>query len=171
MTAVSDYNNSMAIACMEDGRLVFDSQSNIISNYLDSAYGAITGLGVLLNGEVVDMHGGFDTQWDQISGRTVIGVDEAGNFLSYSFEGTTGTGGLTGEQVQTKCLTLGFYNAIMLDGGGSVFREHFRSYDISSSRSVKNALMLYRKRKTNPFIPRTSKALPSDMTYTGSVTN
>lgn len=171
MTAVSDYNDAMAIACLEDGSLIFDKQSNIISNYLDSAYGAITGLGVLLNGATVDMYTGFDTQWNQISGRTVIGVDKDGNFLSYSFEGTTGSSGLTGAQVQTKCLTLGFYNAIMLDGGGSVFREYLRSYDISSSRSVKNALMLYRKRKTNPFIPRTSKTLPSDMTYTSSVTN
>lgn len=171
MTAVSDYNDAMAIACLEDGQFIFDKQSNIIANYLDSAYGAITGLGVLLQGKSVDMHTGFDTQWDQISGRTVIGVDSDGNYLSYSFAGTTGSGGLTGEQVQSKCIELGFYNAIMLDGGGSVFREYFRSYDISSTRSVKNALMLYRKRKANPFIPRTSKTLPSDMTYTSGVTN
>lgn len=171
MTAVSDYNSCMAIACLEDGSLVFDTQSNIIDNYLSSAYAAITGLGVLLNGESVDMHSGFDTQWNQISGRTVIGVDKNGNFLSYSFEGATGTSGLTGEEVQSKCVELGFYTAIMLDGGGSVFREYFRSYDISTTRSVKNALLLYRKRKTNLFIPRTSKTIPSNMQYTSAVTN
>lgn len=170
MTAVSDYNSCMAITCLEDGSLIFDTQANIINNYLSSAYGAITGLGLLLNGKSVDMHSGFNTQWNQVSGRTVIGVDKEGNFLSYSFAGVTGSSGLTGSQVQAKCLELGFYNAIMLDGGGSVFREYYRAYDISTTRKVKNALLLYRKRKTNLFIPRTSKTVPSNMQYTNAIT-
>ena len=98
-------------------------------------------------------------------------MDKDGNYLSYSFAGTTGSSGLTGPQAQQKCLELGFYNAIMLDGGGSVFREYLRSYDISTTRQVKNALILYRKRKANPFIPRASTKIPSDLTYTDAVTN
>ena len=35
----------------------------------------------------------------------------------------------------------------MLDGGSSVFREHLGKYDISTGRKVKNALILYRKKK------------------------
>ena len=148
MTAVSDYNNCMAVACVND-ELVFGSQKWIINNVLDSCYGAITGMGLILSGSLrSDMHKGFETQWNQISGRTVIGEDKDGNFMSYSFAGETGKSGLTGPQLQDKCLELGFYNAICLDGGGSVFREVRGSFDISSSRKVKNALMLYRRKKS-----------------------
>lgn len=62
MTAVSDYNDAMSIACLEDGQLIFDKQSNIIANYLNQAYGAITGLGLLLNGRPVNMRAGFSSQ-------------------------------------------------------------------------------------------------------------
>lgn len=78
--------------------------------------------------------------------------------MSYSFAGVTGKSGMTGAQVQKKCLELGFYNAIMLDGGGSVFREYLGKYDISTTRKVKNALILYRRKKkadTTPAEPST----------------
>ena len=147
MTAVTDYNSCMAVAGV-DNELYFASQEWIIKNKLDSAYCAITGLGLIFNGVARDdLHKGFETQWNQVSGRTVIGETKDGDILSYSFAGTTGTSGLTGKQVQAKCLELGFYNAIMFDGGGSVFREHNGTYDISTSRKVKNALILYRKKK------------------------
>lgn len=147
MSAVSDYNKCMAIACVND-ELYFASQEWIIKNKLDVAYGAITGMGLILAGQARDdMHGEFNKQWNCISGRTVIGEDKEGNFMSYSFPGVTGQSGLTGKQVQSKCLELGFYNAIMFDGGGSVFREYLGKYDISTTRKVKNALILYRKKK------------------------
>ena len=147
MTAVSDYNKCMAIACVND-ELYFASQEWIIKNKLDAAYGALTGMGLILAGKVRDdMHDKFNNQWNCISGRTVIGEDKDGNFMSYSFPGVTGQSGLTGKQVQAKCMELGFYNAIMLDGGGSVFREYLGRYKISTTRKVKNALILYRKKK------------------------
>ena len=147
MTAVTDYNTCMAIAGV-DNEIYYASQEYVIKNLLDKAYCAITGLGLIFNGVARDdMHKGFETQWNQVSGRTVIGETKDGDILSYSFAGTTGTSGLTGKQVQAKCLELGFYNAIMLDGGGSVFREHNGSYDISTTRKVKNALILYRRKK------------------------
>lgn len=148
MTAVTDYNTCMAIAGV-DNEIYYASQEYVIKNLLDKAYCAITGLGLVFNGVARDdLHTGFETQWNQVSGRTVIGEDKEGNILSYSFAGVTGSSGLTGKQVQAKCLELGFYNAIMLDGGGSVFRRYNGSYDISTTRKVKNALILYRKKKT-----------------------
>ena len=95
-----------------------------------------------------DMHKGFDGQFNQLAGRTIIGEDKEGNFMSYSIKGDDNKAGLTGKQAQQKCLELGFYNAIMLDGGSSVFRQYEGKYDISTGRKVKNALLLYRKKKT-----------------------
>ena len=147
MTAVSDYNSCMAIAGYED-ELYFGRQDWIINNMLEKSYCAITGMGLIMNGKIkTDMHKGFESQWNTISGRTVIGEDAQGNILSYSFAGETGKSGMTGTELTSKCLELGFHNAILLDGGGSVFREFEGKYDISSSRKVKNALMLYRRKK------------------------
>lgn len=150
MTAVSDYNDCMAVACVGD-ELWFGKQSWIIANKLEQAYGALTGMGLVSNGKKVDMHKGFESQWNAISGRTVIGENAAGDILSYSFAGETGKSGLTGAQLQNKVLELGFTTALLLDGGGSVFRRVLKDgklvNDISTSRKVKNALMLYRKKK------------------------
>lgn len=147
MTAVTDYNKCMAIACV-GGELYFGSQEWIINNKLEECYGAVTGLGLILAGNTRDdMHGAFNSQWNAISGRTIIGEDKDGNILSYSFAGETGKSGLTGKEAQAKCVELGFINAIMFDGGGSVFRQYEGKYDISTGRKVKNALLLYRKKK------------------------
>ena len=149
MSCVTDYNSCMAVACV-NGELYYASQEYIIKNLLDKAYGAVTGLGLIFNGYARDdLHSGFDSQWNCISGRTIIGEDKEGNILSYSFAGETGSSGMTAKQVQAKCLELGFYNAIMFDGGGSVFREYNGKYDISTTRKVKNALILYRKKKSD----------------------
>lgn len=147
MSCVTDYNPCMSIACV-DNELYFASQEWIIKNKLDSAYGAITGMGLLLDGKAkTDMHKGFESQWNQVSGRTIIGEDKEGNFLSYSVKGATGTSGITGEQAVKVAQENGFHNAIMLDGGGSVWRRYFGAYDITTTRKVKNALILYRKKK------------------------
>lgn len=153
MSCVSDYNDCMAIAGVGE-ELYFASQKWIIDKKLDESYCAITGLGLILDGKKRnDLHKGFESQWNTKSGRTVIGEDKYGNPMSYSFAGETGKSGLTGSQLQDKCLELGFHNAILLDGGGSVFRQYRNdlgelTYDISSSRKVKNALLLYRRKKT-----------------------
>lgn len=152
MSAVYDYNDCMAIAGV-GGELYFASQKWIINNVLTEAYCAVTGLGLLLGGKKRDdLHKGFEAQWAQRSGRTVIGEDRDSNFMSYSFAGETGKSGMTCAELQNKCLDLGFYNCIALDGGGSVFRQYRNDqnklvYDITTTRKVKNALMLYRKRQ------------------------
>lgn len=153
MSCVSDYNTCMSIAGFEQD-LYFGSQEWIIKNMLDKSYCAITGMGLILGGSKrSDMKKGFESQWSCRSGRTVIGEDKDGNFLSYSFAGETGKSGLTCTELQNKCLSLGFHNAICLDGGGSVFRQYLNEqgnlvYDISTTRKVKNALMLYRRKLT-----------------------
>ena len=169
MTAVTDYNKCMAIACVGD-ELYFGSQEWIINNKLEECYGAVTGLGLILSGKARDdMHGAFNSQWNAISGRTIIGEDKDGNILSYSFAGETGKSGLTGKEVQAKCVELGFVNAIMFDGGGSVFRQYEGNYDISTTRKVKNALLLYRKKKaqepTEPTIDYKAKYEELDKAY------
>lgn len=151
MACVTKYMDAMAVACVGD-ELWFASQKWIIDNKLQEAYGAITGLGLLLAGKKCDLHKGFESQWDATSGRTVIGEDKDGNFMSYSFPGTTGSSGKTCAALQLKCLELGFFNAICLDGGGSVFRRYRNDkgvvqYDIATTRKVKNALLLYRRKK------------------------
>lgn len=149
MSAVSDYNKAMAIACI-DGELWYGKQEWIINNKLDSAYGAITGVGLLLDGKATTYgHSEFSSQYNTKSGRTIIGEDKDGNFLSYSIKGETGSSGITGDEATKIAQDNGFYNAIMLDGGGSVWRRYFKAYDITTTRKVKNALILYRKKKDN----------------------
>lgn len=151
MSCVKNYNTCMSIASYQED-LYFASQEWVINNLLDSCYGAITGMGLLISGSKRnDMHKGFERQWNTRSGRTVIGEDKDGNILSYSFAGETGKSGMTCAELQDKCLELGFVNAICLDGGGSVFRQYRNDqnqlvYDIKTSRKVKNALLLYRKK-------------------------
>lgn len=147
MSCVKNYNSCMSIASYQED-LYFASQEWVINNLLDSCYGAITGMGLLLSGSKRnDMHKGFESQWNTRSGRTVIGEDKDGNFLSYSFAGETGKSGMTCAELQDKCLELGFVSAVCLDGGGSVFRWYDGKYDISTTRKVKNALLLYRRKK------------------------
>ena len=50
------------------------------------------------------------------------------------------------------CQSLGFVNAICLDGGGSVWRRVNGKNDITTSRKVKNALLLYRKKKSGAVV-------------------
>lgn len=147
MTAVSDYNGAMAVACVES-ELWFGKQEWIINNKLDAAYGALTGIGLLLDGKAITYgQSEFASQYKAISGRTIIGEDKDGNFLSYSIKGETGSSGITGAEAVKIAQENGFHNAIMLDGGGSVWRRYFKAYDITTTRKVKNALILYRKKK------------------------
>lgn len=147
LSAVSDYPTNMAVAFVGNENW-YASQEWIIKNKLDEAYGAVTCEGVIYNGKATDsMHSGFDSQFNCVSGRTILGEDKDGNYMIYSFEGVTGKTGKTGKQCQQACLELGFENAIMMDGGGSVFRELLGEVQIASERYFKNAIMLYRKKK------------------------
>lgn len=146
MSCVSDYNTCLSIAGIND-ELWFASQKYIIDNKLNESYCAITGLGLRLGGANCDAsyYKGFESQYNCISGRTIIGEKKDGTIVSISFAGDTGSSGKTGKQ----CLDLvkDLENAIMLDGGGSVWRRLNGQVDIATSRKVKNALILYRRKK------------------------
>ena len=143
MSCVSKYNNCMAIACdSETGELIFGKQKWIISNVLDSCYGAITGLGVMLAGKVrTDLHDGFESQWNSKARRNLIGEDANGNFMSLIIDEE-----VSGAEMCSIAVSNGFYNCLCLDGGGSIFRRIYgNTYDFKTDRKIKNALLLYKK--------------------------
>ena len=163
MSCVSKYNDCMSVCCYGND-LYFGKQDWAIKNMLNISYGAITGMGLLMSGvKRNDLHKGFEEQWSCKSGRTIIGEDEDGNIMSLSIEADTGSSkGITCYEAQDLCLSLGFYNAVAFDGGGSVFRWYNGNYDISSNRKVKNALLLYRKKKQTEEVVEDIEQLKSD---------
>ena len=146
MDCVTKYNGCMSVACIGE-ELVFCSQKWLIENKIEECYGAITGLGLLMSGKVRnDLHKGFETQWDAKAKRNVIGEDIEGNILSY-IEETPITCAALAEKVKE----LGFYNALAVDGGGSIWRRYNENYTHNTSRKVKNALILYAKDKEDEY--------------------
>lgn len=146
MECVTKYNGCMSVACIGED-LLFCSQKWLIENKIDECYGAITGLGLVMAGKVRnDLHKGFENQWSAKARRNVIGEDINGNILSY-IEDTPITGAALAEKVKG----LGFYNALCVDGGGSIFRRYNDTYTHNTSRKVKNALILYVKDKEEDY--------------------
>ena len=148
MACVTDNNEVMALGMDYEGNLAFKKTKNICDEiYL--YYGAVTGeFGIMKDGQKAEWGKDvFKEQYNAISGRTVIGTDKDGNYLSYSLKGESGKTGLKGDELFELCQSLGFYNAICFDGGGSVFRRYNGQYDISTTRKVKNCVLLYRRRK------------------------
>lgn len=148
MSAVTDCNEVMAIGMGYTGSLIFAKTRDICGN-LSQFYGAVTGeFGIMLEGKKTEWGKDyFATQYNDISGRTVIGEDKDGNPMSFSVAGITGKTGYRGKELYDICKEMGFYNAICFDGGGSVFRRVFGKVDISTTRKVKNCVLLYRKKK------------------------
>lgn len=148
MSCVTDNNEVMAIGMTYDGRLEFAKTKDIVAN-INNYYGAVTGeFGIMKNGEKAEWGKEvFTTQYNDISGRTIIGEDKEGNPISFSLAGVTGSTGLRGKELYDLCKSLGFWNAICFDGGGSVFRRINGEVDISTTRKVKNAVLLYRRKK------------------------
>ena len=144
MTAVTDYDNCMAIACMkETGQLIFGQSKWIRENVLNVCYGAITGIGILLGGKLrTDLHKGFETQWKTKAKRNLIGEDKDGNIYSYVSPDL-----ITCAELINRAIQMGFHNAMCLDGGGSIFRRVDGKYTDDTTRKVKNCLLLYRKEK------------------------
>lgn len=147
-TQESDYTFRDDMACIVvDNKLVFGRQEDLLSK-LDSAYCGLTGMGILLNGQ--DYSYRSFSEWNVRSGRTIIGTDRDGNFMSYQFAGTTGKTGKTGPELVQICKDNGFYNALLLDGGGSVYREFNGQKLITTTRAIKNTFIVYRKKKSDP---------------------
>ena len=148
MSCVTDNYEVMALGMDYEGNLAFKKTKDIcaeIWNY----YGAVTGeFGIMKDGEKAEWGKEiFTAQYNDISGRTIIGTDKDGNYLSYSLAGVSGSSGKRGAELYDLCKSLGFWNAICFDGGGSVFRRVNGVKDITTTRKVKNCVLLYRKKR------------------------
>ena len=148
MSCVTDSFEVMALGMDYNGGLAFKKTKDIcaeIWNY----YGAVTGeFGIMKDGEKAEWGKEiFTAQYNDISGRTIIGTDKDGNYLSYSLAGVSGSSGKRGAELYDLCKSLGFWNAICFDGGGSVFRRVNGVKDITTTRKVKNCVLLYRKKR------------------------
>lgn len=164
--SVKKYEGAMVLLCggeglggdPKNGSLQFIQQNSDAYWLLSNRgwyRGAITGIGLLQNGVKVDWghSSNIFPEYSEYMNRTVIGTDAQGNFLSWSWPGSkqsSPNGSIQdGDWVVKRCISLGFYNAIMLGGADSVFRKIAAKKDdnITTTQKVKNSLMLYRIKK------------------------
>ena len=145
MACVTNFNDSMAIGLDYDGNVIFDKQTNIMAN-LDAYYGAVTGcFGIYKDYSKWPLGSREnDSQFTTRSGRTVLGFDGKDYYIITQV-GTTGSSGFTGADLYNECK--GLKDAICFDGGGSVWCRYFGKYITTTPRKVKNAVILYRKKK------------------------
>ena len=145
MSCVSNFNGTMALGCGYDGSFVFDKQCNIVAN-LDAYYGAVTFcFGIMKNSAKAEWgKSEHSSQYNCVSGRTILGQD-ANYIYALSIEGTTGQSGLRGSQLFALCQSLGMTDAGCFDGGGSVFMRVNGSYKQTTTRKVKNAVIILEK--------------------------
>ncbi|MBQ3321876.1 MAG: phosphodiester glycosidase family protein [Firmicutes bacterium] len=148
MSCVTDSNEVMALGMDYNGGLAFKKTKDICAEIWEY-YGAVTGeFGIMKDGQKAEWGKEvFTQQYNDISGRTIIGTDKEGNYLSYSLAGVSGSSGKRGAELYDLCKKLGFWNAICFDGGGSVFRRVNGVKDITTTRKVKNCVLLYRKKR------------------------
>lgn len=108
--------------------------------------GAITGaFGLLRNGSVDQGNTSLLGSYSSVSGRSIVGKKSDGTIVFASVAGVTGSTGLTGGQTLTLAQNLDLSDAIAMDGGGSVGLVYDEEWKVSSSRPVKNAILIYAK--------------------------
>lgn len=138
----------MAVGHVGDANIpIIDTQAAIRSLNA-SLRGAVTGaFGLLKNG--VQNYGDTSQQgeFSQLSGRSIIGRDSSNNIYLISTPGVTGSSGITGSQAKDLALYMGLYDAVCLDGGGSVSLIYQGSWKVSTTREIKNAFGMYVKQK------------------------
>lgn len=155
MSCVSTFRDTMALGMGYNGALIFDLQRNIETN-LDLCYGAVTGaFGIMMDGvrneAGKELSGKRNSIYETISGRTIIGYDAVNNaYVIECIQGETGKSGAYGKDLYSECKLQGMTDAICFDGGGSVFMRYKGAYVFNTSRKVKNALILYRRKKSTP---------------------
>lgn len=121
---------------------------------LNNYYGAITGAyGIIKDGKVntagAEQEYERNNLFTQKSGRTIWGFDKVRNqYVIISIPGATGKTGYTGQEIIDYCLEQGLTDAICLDGGGSRWLRVFGKNTVTTTRPVKNSVLLYRKPKT-----------------------
>lgn len=120
--------------------------------------GAITAAFGLINNGVKDISGAYYGEpsvgiYNQKSGRTIVGKKGDGTIVMATFDGTTGSTGLTGDQTVQLAFRLGLRNAVCMDGGGSTFLLYKTTIYNNSLREGANAVAIYIRPKvvTDPW--------------------
>lgn len=147
----SSLNTVMAFAHSGNtsNAVVLNTQINIAAS-LDSYRGAITGaFGLLRNGSIDQGATNLQGNYSSESGRSIIGNKEDGTIYFISVAGVTGSSGLTGAECLSFVQSLGLYNAIAMDGGGSVSLISDDDWKIptvtTNARLIKNTVAIYTK--------------------------
>lgn len=112
-----------------------------------SLRGAVTGAFGLLKNGVQNYGDVLQGSFSSVSGRSIVGRDSNNVIYFVSTPGVTGSSGITGAQAKDLALYLGLYDAVCLDGGGSVGLIYQGSWKVSTTREIKNAFGLYVKQK------------------------
>lgn len=143
----SSLDSCLALATL-NGNPYIATQSYIKANQ-SKFRGFVTGAFGLINNGNVDTRGKIQRsyQYNNRSGRTIIGKKPDGTIVLASFYGETGKGGLTGYQTVLLAKLLGMNNAICMDGGGSVSMVYKDVWKVKTTRLIKNAVGLYAKQK------------------------
>ncbi len=146
----TEFDSIPAIGFKKDGTMIIETQ-HFIRNHLNEFYGACTTcFGVLMNGIAYERPLKHTSQYDSISGRTLIGFNPLGQIVVASFSGVTGKSGLKGSQLSDLARFLGMTDCVCMDGGGSVYFSTEGAIKLNTTRAVKNDVIIYRREKKTP---------------------
>lgn len=149
----TEFDMLPAIGFKEDGTMIIDTQY-LIKNRLHEFKSACTScFGVLKNGVVYERPSKHTSQYDCISGRSMIGKNSLGQIIMASFSGVTGKSGLRGSQLPDLARYLGMTDCVCMDGGGSVYFSTDGSIKLNTTRAVVADIILYYREKQASNIP------------------
>ncbi len=152
MTAVSKFQDTMAVGFDYEGNIDFVKQKDILEN-LNHYYGAVTGaFGIMKDGQRcewgIELESKRNYLYSRRAGRTILG-DNDKEIIVISINGVTGKSGPFGKELFDICVNAGCTNAINLDGSGSRKLRVDNKVIVDGSRNVKNAILMYSKRVNN----------------------
>lgn len=165
----SEFDELPCIAFDYSGNMIIDTQKNIKVD-MHKYYSVMTScFGVLKNGVAYDRPSKHTSQYDCISGRTLIGHNENNQIVMASFAGVTGKNGLKGSQLPALAKHLGMVDCVCMDGGGSVYFSSNGSIKINTTRAVYVDIILYYKEKDFPKVeePEVDSETSGTLIYTG----
>ena len=145
MSCVSEFNECMAVGFPKSGGILFAKQRDIM-NRASEMYGAVTfAFAIMKDGQKCNWgNPTSDPQYNCVSGRTILGQDTTHIYV-LSIAGTTGKTGLRGNQLFGLCEHLKLTDAGCFDGGGSVWMRVNGEYKNTTTRKVKNAVIIFDK--------------------------
>lgn len=149
----TEFDELPCIAFDYSGNMIIERQADIKVK-LHQYYGVITSaFGVLKNGVAYGRPSKHTSQYDSISGRTLIGKNKSNQIMAASFSGVTGKSGLKGNQLAGLAQYLGMVDCVCMDGGGSVYFSNDGAIKINTSRAVHNDIIFYYREKQEIVLP------------------